>query len=65
MSVWAMESPQPSKMELGGSIILRENPVFMSIQVMVIPSGIITTQTAVKTRFSWRNMELPKSILAR
>ena len=61
-----------AKTDLDGSIFLRENPVFMSVWVVVIPSGITTTwtditttQTDIKTGFSRRNMEPSKSVLAR
>ena len=35
-----------AKTDLNSSVFFRENPVFMSIQVVVISSGITTTWTA-------------------
>ena len=37
----------------------------MSVLVVVIPLGITTTWMDIKLGFSWKNMELSKSILAR
>ena len=34
-----------TKMDLDGFIFLHENPIFMSVQVVVIPLDIITTWT--------------------
>ena len=51
-----------SKTDLDGSIFLGENPVFMSVQVMV---GITTTWMDPDGYKDGRNMELSKSILER
>ena len=40
---------------------LWENPIFMSVWVVMIPLGMTMTQTDIKTRFSWRNMELTQT----
>ena len=54
-----------AKMDLNSSIFRRKNLVFMSAQVVVIPSGITTTWTDIKTGFSQRNTEPSKSVLVR
>ena len=51
-----------SKTDLDGSIFLGENPVFMSVQVMV---GITTTWMDPDGYKEGRNMELSKSVLER
>ena len=50
-------------MDLDRSIFLHENLVFISIWVMVIPSGITTNQINIKMGFSKKNMEPSNSVL--
>ena len=54
-----------SKTDLDGSIFLGENPVFMSVQVVVISLGITTTWMDPDGYKDGRNMELSKSVLER
>ena len=53
------------KMDLDSSIVFCENPVFMSVRVVVIPLDITTTWMDIKTGFSRKNTELSKSVFAR
>ena len=48
-----------TKIDLDGSIFLHENPVFMSIQAVVIPLHDLNRG------FLQRNMELSKSVFAK
>ena len=50
---------------LGQLRIFCENPVFMSVLVVAIPLGIITTRININTGFLQKNMELSKSVLVR
>ena len=40
------------KMDLDSSIVFCENPVFMSVQIVVIPLDVTTTWMDIKTGFS-------------
>ena len=54
-----------AKTDMDSSVFFCDNPIFMSVQVVMIPLGITTTWKDIKTCFLQKYMELSKSILAR
>ena len=63
--MWLPHQNYLAKIDLDSSVFLYEHPVYMSVQVVMIPLGITMTWTNIKTGYSQRITESSKSVLVR
>ena len=63
--MWLPHQNYLTKMDLDSSVFLYEHPIYMSVQVVMVPLGITMTRTNIKMGYSQRNAESSKSALAR